>query len=47
VVIGASLELGAFPIFILSNTGPASLMLIDPNGNPVIIDQHVASTADL
>jgi catechol 2,3-dioxygenase-like lactoylglutathione lyase family enzyme len=28
-----------------SNTGPASLMLIDPDGNPVLIDQHVASPA--
>lgn len=26
-----------------STTGPASLMLIDPDGNPVLIDQHVAS----
>ena len=24
-----------------SSTGPASLMLIDPDGNPVLIDQHV------
>ena len=24
-----------------SMTGPASLMLIDPDGNPVLIDQHV------
>lgn len=24
-----------------STTGPASLMLIDPDGNPVVIDQHV------
>jgi lactoylglutathione lyase len=24
-----------------STTGPASLMLIDPDGNPVLIDQHV------
>jgi catechol 2,3-dioxygenase-like lactoylglutathione lyase family enzyme len=23
------------------STGPASLMLIDPDGNPVLIDQHV------
>jgi hypothetical protein len=22
-------------------TGPASLMLIDPDGNPILIDQHV------
>jgi hypothetical protein len=25
-----------------STTGPASLMLIDPDGNPVLIDQHIA-----
>jgi catechol 2,3-dioxygenase-like lactoylglutathione lyase family enzyme len=24
-----------------SSTGPASLMLVDPDGNPVLIDQHV------
>ena len=24
-----------------SSTSPASLMLIDPDGNPVLIDQHV------
>ena len=24
-----------------SSTGPASLMLLDPDGNPVLIDQHV------
>lgn len=28
-----------------STTGPASLMLIDPDGNPVLIDQHVDPTA--
>lgn len=26
-----------------SMTGPASLMLIDPDGNPILIDQHVPS----
>jgi catechol 2,3-dioxygenase-like lactoylglutathione lyase family enzyme len=26
-----------------STTGPANLMLIDPDGNPVLIDQHVDS----
>jgi lactoylglutathione lyase len=26
-----------------SSTGPATLMLIDPDGNPVLIDQHVDS----
>lgn len=25
-----------------SSTGPASLLVIDPDGNPVLIDQHVA-----
>ena len=24
-----------------STTGPASLMVIDPDGNPILIDQHV------
>ena len=24
-----------------NTTGPASIMLIDPDGNPVLIDQHV------
>jgi len=24
-----------------STTGPASLMLIDPDGNPILIDQHI------
>jgi catechol 2,3-dioxygenase-like lactoylglutathione lyase family enzyme len=26
-----------------STSGPASLMLLDPDGNPILIDQHVAS----
>ena len=26
-----------------STTGPASLMLLDPDGNPILIDQHVPS----
>jgi catechol 2,3-dioxygenase-like lactoylglutathione lyase family enzyme len=26
-----------------STTGPASLMLLDPDGNPVLVDQHVPS----
>jgi catechol 2,3-dioxygenase-like lactoylglutathione lyase family enzyme len=26
-----------------STTGPASLMLTDPDGNPILIDQHVPS----
>ena len=25
-----------------TSTGPASLMLLDPDGNPVLIDQHVS-----
>jgi catechol 2,3-dioxygenase-like lactoylglutathione lyase family enzyme len=28
-----------------ASTGPASLMLIDPDGNPILIDQHVPSPA--
>jgi catechol 2,3-dioxygenase-like lactoylglutathione lyase family enzyme len=28
-----------------TTTGPASLMLIDPVGNPILIDQHVPSPA--
>jgi hypothetical protein len=24
-----------------SSTGPASVMLLDPDGNPILIDQHV------
>lgn len=30
-----------------SDTGPASLTLIDPDGNPILIDQHVESPPDL
>jgi len=26
-----------------SSTGPGSLMLMDPDGNPILIDQHVPS----
>lgn len=26
-----------------STSGPASLMLVDPDGNPILIDQHVPS----
>jgi len=26
-----------------STTGPATLMVVDPDGNPVLIDQHVPS----
>ena len=26
-----------------SSTGPASLSLVDPDGNPILIDQHVPS----
>lgn len=25
-------------------TGPASLMLLDPDGNPILIDQHVSKS---
>jgi hypothetical protein len=24
-----------------SSTGPASFMIIDPDGNPILVDQHV------
>ena len=34
---GVTLTMKADP----ESTGPASLMLIDPDGNPVLIDQHV------
>lgn len=30
-----------------AETGPGSLTLIDPDGNPVLLDQHVESPADL
>lgn len=26
-----------------STSGPAGLMLIDPDGNPILVDQHVPS----
>jgi hypothetical protein len=26
-----------------STSGPASLMVIDPDGNPILLDQHVPS----
>ena len=28
-----------------ASAGPASLMLVDPDGNPILIDQHVPSPA--
>ena len=28
-----------------ASTGPASLMLVDPDGNPILIDQHVPKPA--
>lgn len=34
---GLALALSADP----ASTGPASLLLIDPDGNPVLLDQHV------
>jgi catechol 2,3-dioxygenase-like lactoylglutathione lyase family enzyme len=30
-----------------SATGPASLMLIDPDVNPILVDQHIDSPSDL
>lgn len=38
---GLTLTTGADP----TTSGPASLMLIDPDGNPILIDQHVPSPA--
>ncbi len=35
---GLSLAARADP----ASTGPASLMLMDPDGNPILLDQHVA-----
>jgi len=32
------MQLGAFSI---SLTGPASFLAIDPDGNPILVDQHV------
>jgi lactoylglutathione lyase len=29
-----------------STTGPASVVIVDPDGNPILLDQHVASPAD-
>lgn len=28
-----------------SSTGPASFMIVDPDGNPILVDQHVAGRA--
>jgi hypothetical protein len=28
-----------------SQTGPASFLVLDPDGNPILIDQHVSSPA--
>lgn len=30
-----------------STSGPASMMVFDPDGNPILIDQHVDSPGDL
>lgn len=30
-----------------ATTGPANLMLTDPDGNPILLDQHVESPPDL
>ena len=30
-----------------SSTGPASLTLIDPDGNPILVDQHVEGSRDV
>jgi hypothetical protein len=34
---GLSMALEADP----SSTGPASFMVVDPDGNPILVDQHV------
>jgi catechol 2,3-dioxygenase-like lactoylglutathione lyase family enzyme len=40
---------GVVPIseMVESDTGPASLTLIDPDGNTILLDQHVDSPPDL
>ena len=38
------MELGAFSISLAvkeATAGPASFMAIDPDGNPILVDQHV------
>jgi lactoylglutathione lyase len=30
-----------------ATTGPASVMIMDPDGNPILIDQHVDSPPDI
>jgi catechol 2,3-dioxygenase-like lactoylglutathione lyase family enzyme len=35
----AGLELASQPV--AGTTGPGSLMVVDPDGNPVLLDQHV------
>jgi hypothetical protein len=34
------MQLGAFSIS-LGTTGPGSFVVLDPDGNPVLFDQHV------
>ncbi len=40
------MNLGAFSVSLNvsevdeTSTGPASLMIVDPDGNPILIDQH-------
>jgi hypothetical protein len=48
---GASMELGAFSNSLAvkdlgasndeTSTGPASFTTVDPDGNPILVDQHV------
>jgi hypothetical protein len=39
------MELGAFSVSLAvkdeSSTGPASFMMVDPDGNTILVDQHV------
>jgi hypothetical protein len=43
------MELGAFSVSLTvkdieadeTSQGPASFMLLDPDGNPILVDQHV------
>ena len=29
-----------------NTTGPASFVIVDPDGNPILVDQHVYSESD-
>ena len=40
-----NMELGTFSVSLAMNdeatTGPASFVALDPDGNPILVDQHV------